>query len=235
VNELGVDDRYTYPGSGGVLRNQLGITSHELLDEAMNDFATLEWAVMSLEPMPKVFDFSYLSQIHRRLLGDVVGDEVVGHWAGQVRNGAAPLGAMGTGIPYANESFMQSGLDDVFGQLRQTNYLTNLDQQGFFSVLAEIWGYLTQIHPFRDGNTRSQTAFFDRLAVNAGHPVDWLNIDVNELREKRLQAISDSRHLAVYLEASALPSNESRRQVASSSIALKAVTSPRPGAPPIEL
>ncbi|WP_262495448.1 Fic/DOC family protein [Paeniglutamicibacter gangotriensis] len=209
MNALGVDDRYTYPGSGGVLRNQLGITSHDLLDEAMNDFATLGWAVMSLEPVPITFDFSYLCQIHHRLLGDIVGDEVVGHWAGQIRNGAAPLGAMGTGIPYAIESFMQSGLDDVFGQLKQKNYLTNLDQQGFFSALAEIWGYLTQIHPFRDGNTRSQTAFCDRLAVNAGHPVDWLNIDVNELREKRLQAITNSSHLARYLETFALPTKES--------------------------
>ncbi|HKU10789.1 MAG TPA: hypothetical protein VJQ61_06120 [Sinomonas sp.] len=35
------DDKYTYPGSGGVLVNHPGIRDARLLDEALNDYATV--------------------------------------------------------------------------------------------------------------------------------------------------------------------------------------------------
>ncbi len=89
----GVHDRYTLPGSGGVLRNQLGLRSAVELDEALNDHATLEWAGLLQEPTPARLDFAYLSYIHRRLFGRVLGDETVGYWAGEVRSNAAPMGA----------------------------------------------------------------------------------------------------------------------------------------------
>ncbi len=37
---MSVDDKYTYPGSGGVLINAAGIRDHAELDEAMNDVAS---------------------------------------------------------------------------------------------------------------------------------------------------------------------------------------------------
>ncbi|MEU3307164.1 Fic family protein [Nocardiopsis sp. NPDC006832] len=207
-----------------MLRNQLGLNSHERLDEAMNDYATLEWAAMSLEPMPRNFDFAYLASIHHKLLGDVVGDDVVGHWAGRIRRNAAPMGALNTGIVYAREEYIQPGLDDVFGQLHRQRYLTGLDRKQFFGELSESWGYLTQIHPFRDGNTRSQTAFVDRLAVNAGYPIDWMSIDVDVLRELRFRAIADSTSLASYLEQRAIDTPDPYRQATASASALSVIT-----------
>lgn len=224
MREPAVDDRYTIPDSGGVLRNQLGLKSHEQLDEAMNDYATLEWAAMSLEPMPQKFDFAYLASIHHKLLGDVVGDDAVGHWAGRIRHNAAPMGALNTGIVYAREEYIPSGLDDVFGRLRHQRYLTGLDRKRFFGELSESWGYLTQIHPFRDGNTRSQTAFVDRLAVNAGHPIDWMSIDVDILRELRFRAITDSTFLASYLEQHVIDTHEPRCRATASAAALSVIT-----------
>ena len=221
----GVDDRYTIPDSGGVLRNQLGLKTHERLDEAMNDYASVEWAGLSMEPPPREFDFPYLASIHRRLLGDVVGDDVVGHWTGRIRQNAAPMGALNTGIVYAREEYVQPGLDEVFGRLHHQRYLTGLDRKRFFGELAESWGYLTQIHPFRDGNTRSQTAFVDRLAVNAGHPIDWMGIDVDTLRELRFRAITDSTALAAYLEQHTIDTHEPRRQARASAAALSVIAS----------
>ena len=220
MRELGVDDRYTIPGSGGVLRNQLGLETHEQLDEAMNDYAALEWAGSSMEPVPQKFDFDYLASIHHRLLGDVVG-----LWAGRIRHNAVPMGALNTGIVYAREEYIQPGLDDVFGQLHRQKYLAGLDRKQFFGELSESWGYLTQIHPFRDGNTRSQTAFVDRLAVNAGHPIDWMGINVDTLRELRFRAITDSTFLAAYLEQHVIDTHEPRRRATASAAALSVITS----------
>ncbi len=220
----GVDDRYTYPGSGGVLRNQFGTTDPALLDEAMNEYASLEWAILIREPIPEVPDFSYLSRIHERLLGRVVGDDVVGLWAGQVRHNAAPMGAVGTGVVYAQESFVQQGLHDVFSALAQKNFLVELEKPEFFSELAEMWGYLTQIHPFRDGNTRAQSAYIDRLAVHAGHPIDWTTIDVARLRTLRLRAMVDSTPLAELLAGHAVDLAEPEQMWVHSDGLMKKIT-----------
>ncbi|WP_245741694.1 hypothetical protein [Herbiconiux ginsengi] len=47
------DDKYTYPGSGGVLVNTFEVRDQALLDEAMNDTATLEMIALRREPVPE--------------------------------------------------------------------------------------------------------------------------------------------------------------------------------------
>ena len=36
------------------------------------------------------------------------------------------------------------------------------------------------IHPFRDGNGRTQRTFLGQLAVDAGHPIHWAAMDPTE-------------------------------------------------------
>ena len=36
------------------------------------------------------------------------------------------------------------------------------------------------MHPFRDGNGRTQRAFLGQLAVDAGHPIHWAAMDPAE-------------------------------------------------------
>lgn len=70
----------------------------------------------------------------------------------------------------------------------------------FVDRLAYHWGELTALHPMRDGNTRSQSAFVTQLAAAAGYRIDWERVDVDELRTVRLHAVASSeRPLADYL------------------------------------
>ncbi|HKU10788.1 MAG TPA: hypothetical protein VJQ61_06115 [Sinomonas sp.] len=65
---------------------------------------------------------------------------------------------------------------------------------------------MTAIHRFRDGNTRSQSAYVSMLAERAGHPIDWRLIDVDLLRELRLHAMAGhEKALADYLHDRLLP------------------------------
>ncbi|MCL2423209.1 MAG: Fic family protein [Micrococcales bacterium] len=186
-------DRYTIPGSGGVLHNKLGLFRAEDVDAALNTAATTRWHIMLKEPIPDRLDLAYLQSIHERFFSPVL------QWAGQLRLPGDEVVAGGTGIVYAMSGFFRTGLDDVFAQLAQADYLRGLPRETFAAELAEKWGYLTQVHPFRDGNTRSQAAYFDRLAVRAGHQIDWTQIDVATLRQHRLAAITRPAPLAEYL------------------------------------
>ncbi|MWJ23518.1 Fic family protein, partial [Clavibacter michiganensis] len=110
--------------------------------------------------------------------------------------------ATGTGIPYCRPDFIEANLDTLFRKLEREDYLTGLDADTFTKRLADRWGELSAIHPWRDGNTRSQSMFVAVLAQRAGHPIDWASIDVDELRHHRLQAIAGTdRPLAGYLRA----------------------------------
>lgn len=194
------DDRYTIPDSGGVLRNKLGLTTQDAVDRAMNIAASTEWAILATEPIPDELDLDYLCSIHRRLLSPVLD------WAGEMRLPGDEAMATGTGFVYARSDFYRTGVDEVFGALKRENYLRGLSAHDFATTLAERWGYLTLTHPFRDGNTRTQSAYVDRLAIRAGHPIDWELVDVPTLRSLRLAAASGTEGpLAEYLESVLAP------------------------------
>ena len=191
---MSVDDKYTYPGSGGVLVNSKGIRDASRLDAALNDYASAAMAELRVEPWPAQPDYEYLRHIHFQMF-----KRIVPRIAGRLRD--VNVQAVGTGIAYARPEYIHDSLALLFNQLDQEDYLTGLDAPTFVSRLADRWGDLTAIHPFRDGNTRSQSFYVTILAKRAGHPIDWRRIDVDTLRMLRLRAVaSSSSPLADYLQ-----------------------------------
>ncbi|MDO4061109.1 Fic/DOC family protein, partial [Clavibacter michiganensis] len=161
----------------------------------MNDVASFVLAKIYTEPVPARLDLEYLRGIHVRMFGDLLPEI-----AGRIRD--VDVQATGTGIPYCRPDFIEANLDTLFRKLEREDYLTGLDADTFTERLADRWGELSAIHPWRDGNTRSQSMYVAALAQRAGHPIDWARIDVDELRHHRLQAIAGTdRPLADYLRA----------------------------------
>jgi len=190
---MSVDDKYTYPGSGGVLVNAAGYRTHHELDEAMNDVASITMAEVRSEPVPDRPGYDYLQSIHERMFGDLVPGI-----AGRLRD--VDVQATGTGIPYCRPEYIDANLSTLFGKLEREDYLAGLDVDTFADRLADRWGELSAIHSWRDGNTRSQTVYVGAIAERAGHPIDWERVDVDELRTARLHAVAgNDRPLADYL------------------------------------
>ncbi|MGH3575304.1 MAG: Fic family protein, partial [Pseudonocardiaceae bacterium] len=65
-----------------------------------------------------------------------------------------------TGDPY---------VDPQTGVLRNRLGITDADELTRVNVNA--------VHPFRDGNGRTQRAFFGQLARDAGYRIDWSTMD----------------------------------------------------------
>lgn len=57
----------------------------------------------------------------------------------------------------------------LFKWLGERRFLIDLDRGDFAEKAAHFLAKLNAIHPFREGNGRTQNAF---LALLAGHPVD---------------------------------------------------------------
>lgn len=152
------DDPYLVPGTR-VLRNKLGITDADALDRAERRLVIQR----AREGAPKGdFDLDHLKGIHGHLFQDVYD------WAGKVRTG--DIGKAGS--QFQPLRFLEAGMADVHNRIRRADYLRGLDVEGFAAKAGKIIGDVNYVHPFREGNGRTQLEYLRQLAEGAGHPLD---------------------------------------------------------------
>ncbi|MGW0839064.1 Fic family protein [Streptomyces sp. NPDC002787] len=67
-----------------------------------------------------------------------------------------------------------------FHKLADNDHLQGLDRLEFIRALADLYGDVNAIHPFREGNGRTQRAFLAPLAREAGYTISWQDMDQEE-------------------------------------------------------
>lgn len=78
---------------------------------------------------------------------------------------------------------------EVFDRLTDSDWMRGLDEESFICAAADVLGDLNALHPFREGNGRSQRAFIELLSDDAGHPIVW----PADLEQRNIQASIASR------------------------------------------
>lgn len=72
---------------------------------------------------------------------------------------------------------------DVHRRLAKADFLGELSTGAFADAAARIMGDVNYVHPFRDGNGRTQLQYLDQLAAQAAHPIDLTRIDARRWLE----------------------------------------------------
>jgi cell filamentation protein len=163
------EDPYTYRNST-VLVNKLDLRTQTQLDafEAEISSARAE------EPLPKgELDFTHYCAIHHHLFQDVY------EWAGKPRTVRISKG----GNPFCFPENIRGQAEKLFGELRRSDYLRDLSVEEFSNRAAHFLAELNAIHAFREGNGRSQLSFFALLAHDAGYPLNFNELDPDEMLE----------------------------------------------------
>lgn len=162
------DMEYCYPNSN-VLRNKLNITDSEALAAAEREITSLRLASASMQPIKGRFDLKHLQKIHKSLFSDLYP------WAGQLRH---------VNISKGNQFCLAMNLttyaDTLFGKLEREHYLIGCTE----CVPHRMAYYLSEInvlHPFREGNGRTQRLFIEYLAGVAGCQVDFSDVTAREM------------------------------------------------------
>jgi cell filamentation protein len=157
------DDPYCYPGTS-VLRNRLGLREQAELD----DFEAAITAQRADEPLPlDRLDLAAYRAIHRHLFQDIFD------WAGEFRTiRIAKQGSMFC-YPENIEREMRRLLDT----LEERHELRGLTLGAFAESAAHVLAELDAIHPFREGNGRTQNVFLAILGERAGYPLDLSRLD----------------------------------------------------------
>ncbi|MFD3482104.1 Fic/DOC family protein [Streptomyces sp. NPDC058665] len=119
-----MNDPYTMPN--GVLRNNLGITDHQLLAAAEADITRARLVMLAERPLPGAYDLGHLQAFHATIFGDIYA------WAGELRTvniaKRTPSCPANNLVPYAGE---------IFGRFASAAHLRDLPRQEFVIRLAD--------------------------------------------------------------------------------------------------
>jgi cell filamentation protein len=161
-----VADPYCWPGTD-CLRNTLGIHDVDELERAEKLLVALRSAALDRNPLPGRYDSAHLRRFHRELFGDVYD------WAGELRT----VDIHKAGTWFCRARHLASALAKLLDELSGNLYLTGLSADTFVAEFATVYGELNVLHPFREGNGRTQRAFLRQLAAAAGWRVAWEMMD----------------------------------------------------------
>ena len=160
-------DPYADPVTG-VLRNKLGLSTAAELEAAEREITHAALILLRETPVRPAYDLAHLCEIHRRIFGDIYD------WAGQVRTVAIAKGAM-----FCLPQYIEPAATEIFRLLRSDNFLRGLKRGLFIDRLTYYLGEVNAVHPFREGNGRTQRAFFEQLADDAGFTLAWQRLDAD--------------------------------------------------------
>lgn len=173
------DDPYVYRGTS-VLKNKFGIRDADKLD--FHEREIVAQRIRQIVPSGS-FDLPHLCAIHRHLFQDVYD------WAGKVRTIDIAKG----GNQFQAMRFVAAGMADIHRRLTEKHFLSSLAPEDFAREAGTILGDLNYVHPFREGNGRTQLQYLKQLAERAGHRIDLTKFDPEQWHEA-----SRSAHWANY-------------------------------------
>ena len=162
-----VFDPYLIPGTN-VLRNFVGATDEDALAAAENDLCSARAAILREDLPPAEGTLEQLRRIHRFLFQDVYD------WAGEIRT--IDMGK-GEGLPFQPLELFSIGVRYSEEVLRADDLLKGLGHDEFVKRLSVSYNNFNILHPFREGNGRTQRIFWEIIAREAGWHFDWGLID----------------------------------------------------------
>lgn len=178
-----VDDIYCYKGTN-VLKNRLGIKDYDELEEAERRISMDQYFYLDTLGVTGDFSLKHLCSIHRELFGDIYD------WAGQIRKVNISKGTF-----FCFYEYIESEYANLYLWLRRENYLADIDDQEILlDKLSYFLGELNMIHPFREGNGRTQRIFLKQLMKNNGR----FRLDFEVVSPEEMRAASHDTTICQY-------------------------------------
>lgn len=168
-----IDPDYTYTDpETGVLRNRGNINDTHLLLAFESLKVSIRLEELHASPI-KIKNSSTLLDIHKHLFQDIY------LWAGEVRTVEISKG----GKQFFPLSHFHNAFKYIDALITEYRGVSKKDKKQLAYKLAEILDNLNYLHPFREGNGRTQREFLRILAMEKGlslhlNPAD--NVDVYE-------------------------------------------------------
>lgn len=198
---------YAYPNRSDdpdqidVLRNRFGYRTHSQL--RVDEYRITSERLVEIElghgPGGR-FDAAHLKAIHRFLFSSVY------EWAGHTRDErpivdglpVEPVGGLHKGgTSFLHGSRIGRGLEEALRPISDPDALKGSAFREFAEIAGRVLSELNYVHPFREGNGRTQEAFIAELARHVGHDVDFSVITKPRMIAASIAATNDPDHPAL--------------------------------------
>ena len=134
--------------------------------------------------------FKMLAAIHKYLFEDVYP------FAGKFREENISKGE----FRFASCEYIEPELDRILAQLAKENFLEGLSKIELAKRLAYYLSELNVLHPFREGNGRTNREFIRQLALKNGYILNLKNIPPKEVLDASIKSVVDTSDLEKIIE-----------------------------------
>ena len=176
-----IDPDFQYIGKNGVLHNLANIDNEKVLlaYESLQVSKRLE----ELYENPiQIKNSNGLLAIHKHLFQDIYA------WAGKLRTVNISKG----GKPFFDGERFPTAFMYIDTLVAEYKKIRKMDKQALAQKLAEILDNVNYLHPFREGNGRTQREFLRLLALEKGLMLNLNPPDNTEVYERYMQGTIDS-------------------------------------------
>ena len=169
--EYEYDSYYCYQDSN-ILKNKFNYKDQELLSEVERRFSAVRTEQLLNSFDGKKIDSKLLKHIHKYIFQDVY------EWAGEYRKVDIAKGNM-----FCRSTFIPEQVEAVMQSIDKDYINATLDKNEVAVKIAHFLGDINAIHPFREGNGRTQRIFIKLLAQTKGYDIDYSKISKEEMLE----------------------------------------------------
>ena len=166
-----------YEGTSCLI-NKLGIKDDKKLKEFEAAVTFAKASELEAMPITDSFDVEHYKAIHRFLFEDIYD------WAGEYRT--INMSKKGTSFAEANK--IAELMEACFKRLKDNDFFRHNSFDEFIENIVDFYQITNMIHPFREGNGRTQRLFIAQLIRHSGYDVNFSDIESDELMIATIQA-----------------------------------------------
>lgn len=163
-----------------VLKNKFDIRDEQQLDTLEHSITSMLIAKAAIDIPFENVDFNFYKNLHKYIFSDIY------EWAGSVRK--IDMSKKGTNFCSADK--IEERGNAIFNRLRKNEFLKQYSDDEFIVEFTDLYCDLNYLHPFREGNGRTQRLFLSMLVDYLGKSLDFSEIDTDMLMIATIKSVS---------------------------------------------
>lgn len=176
-----IDPDFQYTNKNGVLHNLANIDNEMVLLAYESLHVSKRLQELYDKPI-KIKNTTNILTIHKYLFQDIYA------WAGKLRT----VNISKDGKPFFDGERFQTAFLYIDTLIAEYKKIRKTDRQAFAHKLADILDNINYLHPFREGNGRTQREFLHLLALEKGLILNLNPPDNIEVYERYMQGTIES-------------------------------------------
>ena len=160
------------------LINKFGIKDEKKLSQMETLITTAKCKELEVNPIDGNFGFEHYKAIHKFIFEDLYD------WAGKIRT----VSISKKGTVFTSPESIEPLADRIFSGLQKENCYIGYDNDRYIESIVDFYCRTNMLHPFREGNGRTQRVFLTQLIRHSGHDINFSTIDTDELMIATIQS-----------------------------------------------